>query len=382
MSVEHRAERRLGPYRIVREIGRGGMGIVFEAIDDSVGRTVALKVLPRAASRDAAFVKRFHREAAVGIRLRHPNIAEIYSTGLSDGHAYIVMEKIEGKSLSAIIKEQNTLSIKTALGILEQVAAGLQEAHKHGVVHRDIKPHNIMIEPSGRVRVLDFGLAGAAQGMTELTHTGALLGTPAYMSPEQCRGERVTTTTDIYSLGVTAYQMLSGQLPFDASSPVALMYKVLNDRMPTLEYVNESIPTHLSEVVGRMMQRAANQRYQSLDEFLDDIARIRGGRPPKHLETNFLPVIDYVDAYLNDYDASDSAGSPRRVRRFNLMSVFDVPLDALAAVLYLLGRIASAPVPDKLRLAMRDALWVSLAVAAVYLAYRLFFLVYMAPVLF
>jgi serine/threonine protein kinase len=286
------------------------------------------------------------------------------------------MEKIEGSALSAIIKEQNTLSIETSLGILEQVAAGLREAHKQGVVHRDIKPHNIMIEPSGRVRVLDFGLAGAAQGTTELTHTGALLGTPAYMSPEQCRGERVTATTDIYSLGVTAFQMLTGKLPYDASTPVALMYKVLNDRMPTLEYVNESIPNHLSEVVGRMMQRAADQRYQRLDELLDDIGRIRCGRPPKHLETDFLPVIDYVDAYLSEYDARDGTGSPRRFPRFSLMSVFDVPLDALAAVLYLLGRIASAPVPDKLRLAMRDALLVSLTAAVVYLFYRLYFWVY------
>jgi eukaryotic-like serine/threonine-protein kinase len=212
--------RRLGRYEIRSELGRGGMARVYQALDTQLQRTVAIKVLAAQLSLDPEFVRRFQREASTAASLGHPAIVKIYDFGEQDGLHYIAMEYVAGRSLHAILEERTTLGLGFAISLLAPVASALDYAHSRGSVHRDIKPHNIMIDRAGRVLLTDFGIAQTPDADSErLTRTGVFMGTPEYISPEQAEARRVDGRSDLYSLGVVAYEIITGRVPFSGATP-------------------------------------------------------------------------------------------------------------------------------------------------------------------
>jgi formylglycine-generating enzyme required for sulfatase activity/tRNA A-37 threonylcarbamoyl transferase component Bud32 len=260
----------VGPYRVVKELGRGAMGVVFEAFDPAIGRTVALKVIRHqefaTAEEDAQLKLRFARECAAAGRLSHPNIVTIYHQGEQDGMQYLVMEYITGTSLQALLAPAVPLNPDSALNILTQIAGALDYAHAEGIVHRDIKPANILVKPDGAVKLTDFGIARI--GSQTMTQTGVTVGTPAYMAPEQIMASRVDGLADQFSLAVVAYQMLSGKLPFEAPSYEALVFKIVSGELRPFGEVNSSLPRAVGEVISRGLAKHPGQRYRNCAEFV------------------------------------------------------------------------------------------------------------------
>ena len=280
----------IGNYEILRELGRGGMGVVYKAHEMSLQRVVALKVLSESLSGHSMYTRRFQREAWAYAQLNHPNIVTIHAVGEQDGVHYIAMEYVVGKTLAQVIKEQGTLAVEVATDITLQVAEALFEAHGRDIIHRDIKPSNIMIDAAQRVRVMDFGLAKLVVGRSELTGSGAVLGTPAYMSPEQCDSAQVDLRTDIYSLGVVLFEMLTGRSPFLAETPLALMRKIVESPFPRLERINSTVPAELARIVQRMVSKKRARRYESCQAVIADIRAFRRLYEIQQEETAISPV--------------------------------------------------------------------------------------------
>ncbi len=253
-------------YELIQELGRGGMAVVYEAREKLLDRVVAIKVLPMSLAFDADFVERFQREAKTAAKLEHPNIIPIYRVGQAGHVSYFVMKYLRGKSLADLIEDEGALAPADIRRLLIQTAAALGYAHQHDIVHRDIKPDNILFDDSGHAVVTDFGIAKAATG-SRLTGTGMSIGTPHYMSPEQARARSIDGRSDIYSLGVVAYQCLTGQVPFDGEDPFAIGYKHVMDAVPTpkLETAEERA---LFRVIHRMMAKAPKDRFQSAEELI------------------------------------------------------------------------------------------------------------------
>ncbi len=256
------------------------MADVFLAHDNVLDRDVALKVMNSRYARDEEFVERFRREAQSAAALSHPNIVSIYDRGESeDGTYYIAMEYLSGGTLKDRILKRGALPPKTAASVAAQIAEALRAAHDRGVVHRDIKPHNILITEAGDIKVTDFGIARAASSST-MTKTGAVMGTAHYISPEQAMGESVGPTSDLYSLGVLLYEMVTGELPFDADTPIGIAMKHVNGTPPPPKEINPEVPAGLNAIVVRLLQKDPNDRYGSDAELTDDLERVaRGGIP-------------------------------------------------------------------------------------------------------
>jgi serine/threonine protein kinase/WD40 repeat protein len=265
---------RLGHYRVVRKIGRGGMGDVYLGYEEPVRRRVAIKVLPAALARDPALVQRFHTEATAAARLAHPHLVPIYFIGQDAGHHFYAMKYVAGESLAQRLKRLGRLDLKEALTILEHCLSGLSAAHAAGLVHRDIKPGNILLEAStGRALVADFGLVKVlGQSMTS---SGVIMGTVDYIAPEQARGRPVDGRADLYALGVVAYQMLSGQLPFRADAPAAVLFQHAHNTPRPLREAALEVPGAVAQVVERLMAKSPAERYPSCDEVLADLRRER-----------------------------------------------------------------------------------------------------------
>ena len=269
--------KRLGNYQIDRRLGRGGMGEVYLAHDNALDRTVALKVLRSTLVHDEQLVERFHREARASAKLNHPNIVRIHSVGVEDGIPFFAMEWIDGEPLDVILKAQGILPWQRAMNITSQVASALESAHAQGIIHRDIKPANILIGKSGRAHVTDFGVAKVLNARTQLTTEGTVIGTPQYMSPEQCGVGEISPASDLFSLGATAYEMLSGMLPFDGDTPATLIRKITQESpSPLTEHV-PGLPESVCALVHRLLEKDAAERYQSAHEVLCDLERIRIG---------------------------------------------------------------------------------------------------------
>ena len=268
-----------GRYRIEQELGRGGMAKVFKGTDEVLGRTVAIKVLAPQIADDESFVARFRREAQAAARLNHPNLVGVYDTGEDDGVKYIVMEYVEGKTLAAYLADGGRIMPDRATEIAEDVCSALTVAHAAGIVHRDIKPGNIMVTPHGEVKVTDFGIARVAMSGDTIAQTVAVLGTASYLSPEQAQGQAVDGRSDIYSLGCVLYEMLTGRPPFVGDSPVTVASKHVLETPKPPSKLNPDVSPELDAVVLKTLAKNPANRYQAADELRADLERARRHEP-------------------------------------------------------------------------------------------------------
>lgn len=264
-----------GRYTIQEKIGSGGMAEVYRAHDTTLNRTVAVKVLYPHYANEADFVARFRREAQAAANLNHPNIVNIYDWGSEDSTYYIVMEYLVGQNLKEIIMERAPLSEALIIDIGRQVAAALGYAHRHNLVHRDIKPHNIVITEDGEVKVTDFGIARSTT--STMTQTGSIMGTAHYLSPEQAQGNEVGSVSDLYSLGIVLFEMATGKVPFEGDSPVAIAMKHVHETPVSPQRLNPDLPPNLTAVILKAIAKNPSDRYQSAEEMREDLGRCAEG---------------------------------------------------------------------------------------------------------
>lgn len=270
---------RLGNVRLIRKLGEGGMGAVWLGQHETLDKQVAVKILPAALARDAAFCERFIREARAAAKLEHPNVIQVLDADNSNGTHYIIMQYVEGIDLQKAIKKKGALPIRDCLSIVKRVAAALAAAHELGMIHRDIKPSNIMVTGKGRVFVGDFGLARDVSSGKTVTGAEQVVGTPHYMSPEQARGERLDARSDMYSLGATLYAMLTARPPFEAETPVAVMVKHAREDVnpEPVDRVNPQIPRAVGALVERMMAKDPKDRFPDMKDAIAAVDAIKDG---------------------------------------------------------------------------------------------------------
>jgi serine/threonine protein kinase/Flp pilus assembly protein TadD len=268
-----------GRYEILAMLGEGGMGAVYKAMDHELDRVLALKVIRPQYAKQAAVLKRFKRELVLARQITHRNVIRIFDLGVADGIRFITMEYVEGQELSDLVEKRGKLPPDEAAGLIEQICHGLRVAHAEGVVHRDLKPANVMVDSQGRAVIMDFGIARALDTAT-LTNTGALVGTPVYMSPEQAKGESLDARSDLFTLGIIFYELLTGSVPFKADNMMTMLLKrCQEDAQPPIE-VEPSIPPRLNEIVMKALARDPAQRYQSAQEFLSALEAYRAPAAP------------------------------------------------------------------------------------------------------
>jgi beta-lactam-binding protein with PASTA domain/predicted Ser/Thr protein kinase len=264
-----------GRYQVVRKLGAGGMANVYLAEDQELGRRVAIKILNDRHAGDEQFVERFRREAKNAAALSHPNIVSIYDRGEAEGTYYIAMEYLDGRSLKELIVQRGPAPITVSVEYARQILSALRFAHRHGIVHRDIKPHNVLVDADGRVKVTDFGIARA--GASQMTEAGSIVGTAQYLSPEQARGTDVDQRSDLYSLGIVLYELLTGTLPFNGDTPVEIAMKHLSTIPEAPSARRPDVPRDLDLIVTRALAKDPDDRYQSAEEMDADLERFLRG---------------------------------------------------------------------------------------------------------
>ncbi|HEX9888358.1 MAG TPA: Stk1 family PASTA domain-containing Ser/Thr kinase [Nitriliruptorales bacterium] len=347
-----------GRYRLGDTLGRGGMAEVYEAHDEVLDRRVAVKVLLDRFREDAQFVARFRREAQAAASLNHANIVAVYDTGDHDGLPFIVMELVRGKSLQQAVREGG-LTEDRALEICAEVCAALSYAHGRSLVHRDVKPGNILLSESGQVKVTDFGIARAINAET-VTQTAAVLGTAAYLSPEQAQGQAVDERSDIYSLGVVLYELLTGQQPFQGDSPVTVAYMHVQEAPIPLRDLDAAISQPAEAIAFRAMAKNPSNRYPDAEAMRDDLLKARVGQQvsaPAVLDAHETAVLDAMPGSKPPAPAS----THRRRQRVGYVILALLSVAAAAASVFYLGNlfgpsdITTVPVPDVRGLPFPDA---------------------------
>jgi serine/threonine-protein kinase len=317
-------------YRLLTCIGSGGMAVVYKGLDMLLERRVAVKVLRQRFASDPEFLERFQREARAAANLDHPNIVTVFDVGKDDGHHYIVMEYVDGQDLKSIIRQKGHLSVAEALDITAQVAAGVGHAHKAGVIHRDIKPQNVLITQAGRAKVVDFGIARALSE-SGLTDSDTVWGSPIYFAPEQAAGDPPTPASDVYSIGVMMYEMLAGSPPFQAESPTALAMKHLREEPPPLTVQNPQVPPRLEWIVRKLLSKEPSARYRTAEQLVHVLEeyRLQVEQP-----TGWQPVTDSPATSDSGEGQQSSGNQPVTVQKMPFGS------EALAWVLGTIALVA------------------------------------------
>lgn len=270
-----------GRYELIEKIGDGGMAVVYKAKCRVLNRLVAIKILKPDFIEDEKFINNFRKESLAAASLSHPNIVNIYDVGRESNIYYIVMELVEGETLSEKIQEEGYLDLDEALDITKQIAKGLAAAHKSKIVHRDVKPHNILINAEGIPKIADFGIAKATTDTTIVDKTSeTIMGSVHYFSPEQARGNYMDARTDIYSLGIVLYEMLTGEVPFDGENPVSVALMQINEEMPYPSDINPDIPIEVEDIIFKATEKQAAERYQTASEMIEDIEKFENGDLP------------------------------------------------------------------------------------------------------
>ena len=301
-----------GRYKVLRRLGAGGMANVYLAEDQELGRRVAIKILNDRHAHDAQFVERFRREAKNAAGLSHPNVVAIYDRGEAEGTYYIAMEYLDGRSLKELIVSRGPAPIPVAIDYARQILAALRFAHRNGIVHRDIKPHNVLVDTEGRVKVTDFGIAraGAASQMTE---AGSIVGTAQYLSPEQAKGTAVDQRSDIYSLGIVLYELLTGSVPFTGDTPFEIAMKHISETPEPPSERRPDVPRELDFVVMRALAKDPADRYQSAEEMDADLDRVaRGVAVSRQTEESATQIMSAPTTVMSATTAATQVAPPRR----------------------------------------------------------------------
>ena len=301
-------------YEVVSHIGQGGMADVFLAVDTILNRQVAIKILRADLSTDAVSILRFEREAQAAAALAHPNIVEIYDVGDYKGHHYIVMEYVTGKTLKQVIRSRGPLVNEEAVDIMKQLCSAISEAHSRGIIHRDIKPQNVIVKADGSIKILDFGIA-TAKGLMQLTQANNVMGSVHYLAPELAKGEAASPQSDIYALGIVLYEMLAGDVPFKADQAVQIALKHMREPMPDVRLINASVPQSIANVITRATAKDPNNRYGSCREMLQDISTCL--RPER---LNERKLVLHEDIQKQKKEQTNVKAEPARGKHTNFSS--------------------------------------------------------------
>ena len=289
-------------YEVVQHIGQGGMADVFLAIDTILNRHVAIKILRSDQSTDAISILRFEREAQAATTLAHPNIVEIYDVGEYKNHHYIVMEYVAGKTLKKVIRDRAPLLNLEAVDTMKQLTSAVAEAHKRGIIHRDIKPQNVIVKSDGSLKILDFGIA-TAKGSAQLTQANNVMGSVHYLAPELAKGEPASPQSDIYALGIVFYEMLTGDVPFKADQAVQIALQHMREPMPSVHKANPNVPQSVENIIIRATAKNPRLRYQSCDEMLKDLEKCM---LPEHQNDKPLSLKDPIDKTPTKQEKEDT----------------------------------------------------------------------------
>ena len=330
-------------YRILERVGAGGMADVYCAEDLQLGRKVALKLLYRRFAEDAEFVERFRREASAAAGLQHPNVVQVYDRGEWDDTYYIAMEFVDGRSIKQIVRAEGQLEPDTAIDLAVQILRAERYAHKRGIVHRDIKPQNVLVDEEGRAKVTDFGIARA--GASDMTETGSIMGTAQYLSPEQAQGHVVTARSDLYSTGVVLYECLTGRPPFDGDSAVAIALKQVAEASVPPGELNHRVSPALEATVLRALEKDPAHRFADADEFIAALQAAREGTLPPHFDPSPSQPLGYPVADPAAAEALEEADRSN-ARRLLIAGLVILALALFAGAVYLLTRPDQATVPN------------------------------------
>lgn len=348
-------------YRIVRKLGEGGMGAVFLAEHVSLIQPRAVKILPGSLAENKLYIQRFFKEAQSVASIDHPNIVRVHDAGEQDGLYYFAMEYVEGRSFSEVLREEGPLPWKDAVGVMKQALEAFRAAHDKHIIHRDVKPENIMQTTAGVVKVADFGLAKNVEETTGLTRTGQIMGTPSYMSPEQCRGDKTDHRSDIYSLGATFYALISGGPMFRAETPLAILQMHVSKEPRPLSEAVPGVPAALSTIIQRMLAKDANLRFQNVEEILKSLENLESAAASGYEETvtpaakgeKLSPVTETPPpplskpAYTPKFEEMPSPSSPDMKREKASSATIDITyahrfgrkLELIGIILLLIGSI-------------------------------------------
>ncbi|GAA6426439.1 Stk1 family PASTA domain-containing Ser/Thr kinase [Dielma fastidiosa] len=339
-------------YQIIKSLGEGGMADVYLAVDTILNREVAIKMLRGELSNDPVTLLRFQREANAASKLNHPNVVQVYDVGEYEGRHYIVMEHVRGRTLKQLIQLRGALHKEEAVNIMKQVVSAVQHAHEHHIIHRDIKPQNIMIKDDGTVKITDFGIA-LAHDAVQLTQSDSVLGSAHYLAPETTRGEPATNQIDIYALGIVFYELLSGDVPFHGDNPVQIAMKHLSEEIPSIREFNPSLPQAVENIIIKATVKNRAQRYKTAQEMYDDLCCCLLPEYANVPKTTFDEVVNegaktMVLSHVSEAPAESEKEAPAANRFMSVVGVLLIAITivATAAIIYFSGMFGSMFGPE------------------------------------